>query len=70
MDTGEREEPLNQSQKQEKEISLRAVENRKSRKIFGPRTEDVTGVRKKLRYEDLHGFYSTSVINSAIESRR
>jgi hypothetical protein len=36
--------------------------NRMLRKIFGPKSEDVTGERKKLRNEELNDLSSSQII--------
>jgi len=36
------------------EYTLRVFENRMPRKIFGPKSEELTGDRKKLRIDTLH----------------
>jgi Asp-tRNA(Asn)/Glu-tRNA(Gln) amidotransferase B subunit len=49
---------------------LRVSENRVLRKIFGLRTDEVTGHRRKLHSVELHNLYSTSNIIRQIKSRR
>jgi hypothetical protein len=48
---------------------LRAFENRVLR-IFGPTRDEVTGERRKLHNEELHGLYSSPTIVRVIKSRR
>jgi hypothetical protein len=48
----------------------RVSENRVLTRIFGPRREKVTGRRKKLHNEELHGLYTSLNIIRAIKSRR
>ena len=45
-------------------------ENRALRTIFGPKREEVTGVRRKLHNEELNVLYSSSNIVWVIKSRR
>jgi hypothetical protein len=52
------------------EHRLRVFENRMLRRIFGPRRDDVTGGRRKLHNEELHGLYSSTSIIRIIKSRR
>jgi hypothetical protein len=42
--------------------SLRVLENRVLRKIFGPKRDEVTGESRKLHNEDLNDLYSSSSI--------
>jgi hypothetical protein len=44
-------------------------ENRVLRRIFGPKTDGVTGERRKLRNEELHNLYSSPSIIRIIKSR-
>jgi hypothetical protein len=41
------------------EHRLRVFENRVLRRIFGPERDEVTGGRRKLHNEELHGLYSS-----------
>jgi hypothetical protein len=45
-------------------------ENRVLRRIFGPKRDEVTGVWRKLHYEDLRNLYSSPSIIRMIKSRR
>jgi hypothetical protein len=38
---------------------LRVFENRMLRRIFGPRSDEVTGDWRKLHNEELHNLYSS-----------
>jgi hypothetical protein len=49
---------------------LRVFENRVLRGIFGPERDEVTGGRRKLHNEELHGLYSSPSIVRVIKSRR
>jgi hypothetical protein len=49
---------------------VRVFENRVLGKIFGPRTEEVTGDWRELQNEELHNLYSSSNIIRAIKSSR
>jgi hypothetical protein len=49
---------------------LRVFENRVLRKIFGPKTNEVTGEWRKLHNEELRDLYSSSSIIRIIKSRR
>jgi len=40
------------------ERRLRVFENRVLRRIFGPKTDEVTGERRKLHLEELNDLYS------------
>jgi hypothetical protein len=40
----------------------RVFENRVLRRIFGPKEDEVTGVWRKLRNEELHNLYSSPSI--------
>jgi hypothetical protein len=44
-------------------------ENRMLRRIFGPKENEVTGVWRKLRNEELHKFYTRNII-TMMKSRR
>jgi hypothetical protein len=45
-------------------------ENRVLRRIFGTKREEVAGGWRRLHNEELHNFYSTSIIFMAIRSKR
>jgi hypothetical protein len=45
-------------------------ENRVLRRIFGPKRDEVTGVRRKLYNEELRDLYSSPSIIRIIKSRR
>jgi hypothetical protein len=44
------------------EHRLRVFENKVLRRIFGPETDEMTGVCRKLHNEELHNFYSSPSI--------
>jgi hypothetical protein len=46
------------------------LENRVLRRIFGPKTDKVTGERRKLYNEELNDLYSSPNIVWVIKSRR
>jgi hypothetical protein len=48
---------------------LRVFENRKLRRIFGPKRGEVTGEWKKLHNEELLDLYSSPNIERLIKSR-
>jgi hypothetical protein len=50
--------------------SLKGYENRMSRRIFGPKSEDVTGDWRKMHSEQSHNLYSSPDIVRVIKSRR
>jgi hypothetical protein len=52
------------------EHRLRVVENRVLRRIFGPKTDEVTRGWRKLHNEKLHGLYSSPSIIRVIKARR
>jgi hypothetical protein len=52
------------------ERRLRLFENRVLRIIFGPKRNEVTGVWRKLRYEELNDLYSSPIIVRVMKSRR
>jgi hypothetical protein len=52
------------------EHKLRVFENRVLRRIFGPKRDEVTGGRRKLRNEELHNLYSSPSIIRFLKSRR
>jgi hypothetical protein len=45
-----------------KEHGLRVCENRKLRRIFGPRREEVAGGWRRLHNEELHNLYASPSI--------
>jgi hypothetical protein len=49
---------------------LRVFENRVLRRIFGPKSDEVTGEWRKLQNEKLHNLYSSRDIIRKIKSRR
>jgi len=52
------------------ERKLRVSENMVLRRIFGPRSDEVTGERRRLHNEELNDLYSSPNIVRAIKSRR
>jgi hypothetical protein len=48
---------------------LRVFENRVLRRIFGPKSDEMTGGWRKLHNEELHNFYSSPSIIRVIKSR-
>jgi len=52
------------------ERRLRVFENRVLRIIFGPKRDEVTGVRRKLHNEELNDLYCSPNIVRVIKSRR
>jgi hypothetical protein len=52
------------------EHKLRVFENRVLRRIFGPKTDEVTGEWRKLHSEELHILYSSQNIIRQIKSMR
>jgi hypothetical protein len=46
---------------------LRLFENSKSRRIYGPKRDEVTGEWRKLHNEELHDLYSPPNINQVIK---
>jgi hypothetical protein len=49
---------------------LRVFENKVLRRIFGPKRDEVTGMWRKLRNEELRDLYSSPSIIRIIKSRR
>jgi hypothetical protein len=49
---------------------LRVFQNRVLRRIFGPKTDEVTGEWRKLHNEELHNLYSSPDIIRQVKSRR
>jgi hypothetical protein len=52
------------------EQRLRVFENKVSRRIFGPKRDEVTGDWRKLHSKELHNLYSSPSIIRMIKSRR
>jgi hypothetical protein len=52
------------------EHRLRVFENRLLRRIFGLKTDEVTGEWRKLHNEELHNLYSSPSIIRIIKSKR
>jgi len=52
------------------ERKLRVFENMVLRRIFGPRSDEVTGEWRRLHREELNGLYSSPNIVRVIKSRR
>jgi hypothetical protein len=50
--------------------TLMVFENRVLSRIFGPKSDEVTGGLKKLHKEELHDLYSSPSIIRMIKSRR
>jgi hypothetical protein len=50
--------------------TLRVIENRVLRRIFGPERDEVTGEWRKLHNEELHNLYSSPDIIRQVKSRR
>jgi hypothetical protein len=51
------------------ERRLRVFENRVLRRIFGPKSDGVTGEWRKLHNEELHELYSSPTTVRVIKSR-
>jgi hypothetical protein len=52
------------------ERRLRVFENRVLRRVFGPKRDEVTGERRKLRNEELNDLYCSANIVRVVKSRR
>jgi hypothetical protein len=52
------------------EHRLRVFENRVYRRIFEPKRDEVTGGRRKLHNEELHGLYPLPSIVRVFKARR
>ena len=52
------------------ERNLRVFEKMVLRRIFGPRTDEVTGEWRRLHNEELNGLYSSPNIVRVIKSKR
>jgi hypothetical protein len=52
------------------ERRLRVFENRVLRRLFGPKSDEVTGKWKKLHNEEFNDLYSSPNIVQVIKSRR
>jgi hypothetical protein len=52
------------------ERRLRVFKNRVLRKVFGPKTDEVTGEWRKLHNEELNDLYSLPNIVRVVKSRR
>jgi hypothetical protein len=51
-------------------LTLREEHRLRVLRIFGPKRDEVTGVRRKLHNEELHKLYSSPSISRMIMSRR
>jgi hypothetical protein len=49
---------------------MRVYENKLLRRIFGPKSKEVTGGWRKLHDEELHNLYSAPDVIRMIKSRR
>jgi hypothetical protein len=52
------------------EGGIKVFENRVLRRIFGPKTDEVTGEWRRLHNKELYALYSSPNINRVIKSRR
>ena len=52
------------------ERRLRVFENRMLRRVFGPKSVEVTGEWRKLHNEELNDLYSLPIIVRVVKSRR
>ena len=52
------------------ERTLRVLENRVLRRIFGPKRDEVTGDWRKLHHEELNDLYCSPIIIRVIKSRK
>jgi hypothetical protein len=52
------------------ETKLKVFENRVLRRVFGPKTDEVTGEWRKLHNEELNDLYSLPNIVRVVKSRR
>jgi hypothetical protein len=52
------------------EYRLRIFENRMLRRIFGPKTDEVTGEWRRLHNKELYALYSSPNIIRVMKSRR
>jgi hypothetical protein len=52
------------------EHRLRVFENRMLKRIFGPKSDEVTRERRKLHNDELNYLYSSPKIVQVIKSRR
>jgi len=52
------------------EHGLRMSMKRVRRRIFGPKTEEMVGGRRRLNNEELHNLYASPCIIRVIKSRR
>jgi hypothetical protein len=52
------------------ECRLRVFENKVLRRIFGPKTDEVTGKWRRLHNKELYALYSSPDIIRVIKSRR
>jgi hypothetical protein len=52
------------------EPRLTVIQNRVSRRIFGPKREEVIGERRKIQHEELNDLYYSLSITRVIKSKR